>query len=102
MQMAPLEAFQKLLDEQSHLLGPHQQVLAGVTQSLESLAQQQSKQQARLVQLVSSVKGLTSELQTLSATEPALRPAPSTQIQATTFLFPVSKPDKSDGNPNKC
>ena len=56
VQTADPEPFQKTIVEKEHLLGRHQQVLAGGTLSLESQANQQSKQQAQLVQLVASVK----------------------------------------------
>ena len=59
--------FNKAIVKQDHLLGRHQQGLAGVTQSLESLAEQPSEQQAQLVQLVASIKDLTTQLQNLRA-----------------------------------
>ena len=83
MQTADPEAFQKALTEQGQLLGRHQQVLSGVTQSLESVANQQAGQQAQLAQLVTSVRGLTDRLHSMTV-------APSHVV------FPVSKPDKFD------
>ena len=56
MQAADPEALQKALNEQGRLLSRHQHVLAGVTQSLEALAHQQSEQQTQLALLVTSVK----------------------------------------------
>ena len=65
MQTAEQEALHRALTEQGQLLGRHQQVLSGVTHSLESLAQQQAEQQAQLAQLVASVKVLTGQLQSM-------------------------------------
>ena len=44
MQTVDPEAFQKALTELGQLLGRHQQLLSGVTHSLESIAQQQADQ----------------------------------------------------------
>ena len=66
MQTADVEAFQKALTEQGQLFRRHQQVLTGVTHSFETLAHQQTEQQNQLAQLMTSVKGLTSQLQNMN------------------------------------
>ena len=102
MQTAEQEAFHKALTEQGQLLGRHQQVLSGVTQSLESLSQQQAEQQAQLAQLVTSVKDLTGQLQQMTLTDPAVSPVPSPAIvENSGACFPVSKPEKYEGDPDK-
>ena len=65
IQTADPEAFQKAIVNQGHLLEQHQQVLIGVTHSLEALTQKQTEQQTQLVPFVAFVKELTSHLQTL-------------------------------------
>ena len=101
--MADPEAFHKTLTEQGQLLGRDQQVLSGVTQLLDSIAQQQAEQQAQLAQLVASVRGLIGQLQSMNITEPATSASVSTVMAApSTPVFPVSKPDKFDGEPDKC
>ncbi|KAL7825225.1 hypothetical protein AOLI_G00324320 [Acnodon oligacanthus] len=103
MQTADPQAFQKALSEQGELLGRHQHVLSSVTQSLESLANQQAEQQAQLVQLVNSVKEMTSQFQSVNLSEQRVAAAllPVTTGASASF-FPVSKPDKYEGDPDKC
>ena len=71
--MAGFETLQIAISNRGQMLGHLQQLLTGFLQSVSTLAQQQSGQQARLTQLVQSMKDLTNQLQIpgLTANPPA-------------------------------
>uniref|UniRef100_A0AAR2KX96 Retrotransposon gag domain-containing protein n=1 Tax=Pygocentrus nattereri TaxID=42514 RepID=A0AAR2KX96_PYGNA len=86
---------------EDHMIFPH--TCQRSQSSLESLTNQQAVQQAQLVQLVDSIKEMTSQLRGMQPTDSTLRTAPVNPVTTPTLTtFPVSKPDKFTGNPDLC
>ena len=77
------------------------QLFTSPTESLSSLAQQQTGQQAQLEQISTNLHDITARLAQLSV-PPAAEAEPVTPAPAMTGSLPVSKPDKFDGAPNHC
>uniref|UniRef100_A0A3B4D6I7 CCHC-type domain-containing protein n=1 Tax=Pygocentrus nattereri TaxID=42514 RepID=A0A3B4D6I7_PYGNA len=76
---------------------------ANFEQNLKTLVRYLSEQQSQLTQLVASIKGLSSQLHTLNLAEPELDKAtPMAPVSSSLVTFPVSKPNKFKGNPDKC
>ncbi|KAI4871939.1 hypothetical protein NFI96_006277 [Prochilodus magdalenae] len=103
--MAEPQQLQSALRNQGRLLGETCRRVDALTESVNSLAQQQAGQLAQLIQISDSLGDLTERLTLLTApptagaesATPAPVPAP-----AVAGSFPVSKPEKYDGAPSQC
>ncbi|KAI4874718.1 hypothetical protein NFI96_007697 [Prochilodus magdalenae] len=103
--MAEPQQLQSALRDQGRLLGETCRGVDAMTESVNSLAQQQAGQLAQLIQISDSLGDLTERLTLLTApptagaesATPAPVPAP-----AVAGSFPVSKPEKYDGAPSQC
>ena len=68
---------------------------------LGDLAQQQTAQQSQSSQLIDGMKDLSAQLQ-LCVLQPVSTPSLPSPLIVASPAFPVSKPDKFDGSPDKC
>uniref|UniRef100_A0A3B1J024 ribonuclease H n=1 Tax=Astyanax mexicanus TaxID=7994 RepID=A0A3B1J024_ASTMX len=93
---ADTESIKSGLANQGRLLGQHQQTLAGVTQAVDELARHQVNQQQQLADIMSHLRGLSTQ-----NPSPVVSPVASPNKPTTPF-FAVCKPEVYDGNTEKC
>ncbi|KAI4890785.1 hypothetical protein NFI96_028572, partial [Prochilodus magdalenae] len=103
--MAEPQQLQSALRNQGRLLGETCRRVDALTESVNSLAQQQAGQLAQLIQISDSLGDLTERLTLLTAPPTAgaesatTAPVPAPAVAGS---FPVSKPEKYDGAPSQC